>query len=223
VPAAEVTVRLHPDASGVVVGAIAARGCAIQVANTHLDDLIAEAARRVDQEPPSSTIKSAVRDMLRHGRYKPTGRGKPASEYLVRSATQGRFPRINNLVDALNVVSLDSGLPISILDVQRAGATAFVIRRGRAGERYVFNQGGQEIDLQDLLLVATDPGDQPCANPVKDSMATKLVDATSDVLAVIYGPATLSRRVHDATDRLESLIVRVASPKTVSTTVLSAV
>ncbi len=30
--------------------------------------------------------RRAVRDLLRHGGYKPTGRGKPASEYLVRAA-----------------------------------------------------------------------------------------------------------------------------------------
>ena len=29
------------------------------------------------------------RDLLRHGGYKPTGRGKPASEYLVRAAGDG--------------------------------------------------------------------------------------------------------------------------------------
>ena len=221
--ASEVTVRLHSDLFEVVVGTIAARGCATQVASTHLDDLIPETVRRIAEAPPSSETKAAVRDMLRHGRYKPTGRGKPASEYLVRSATQGTFPRINNLVDALNVVSLDSGLPISILDVQRAGASAFVIRRGRPGERYVFNQGGQEIGLEDLLLVAAEPEDRPCANPVKDSMATKLVEGTTDVLAVVYGPAALAERVREATARLESLMVQVASPQTVSSTVLSAV
>lgn len=32
-------------------------------------------------------VRSAVRDMLRHGGYKPTGRGKPASEHLVRAAS----------------------------------------------------------------------------------------------------------------------------------------
>ena len=32
-------------------------------------------------------VRQDVRDLLRHGGYKPTGRGKPASEYLVRAAT----------------------------------------------------------------------------------------------------------------------------------------
>src|SRR5690606_30133755 len=46
------------------------------------------------------TLRAAVRDMLRHGGYKPTGRGKPASEYLVRAASESRLQSINLAVDA---------------------------------------------------------------------------------------------------------------------------
>src|SRR6266550_2411654 len=60
------------------------------------------------------TLRGAVRDMLRHGGYKPTGRGKPASEYLVRAASDGALSPINAAVDACNAVSLHSGLPISV-------------------------------------------------------------------------------------------------------------
>src|SRR4051812_32529572 len=45
------------------------------------------------------SVRSAVRDLLRHGGYKPTGRGKPASEYLVRAATEGQLSSINLAVD----------------------------------------------------------------------------------------------------------------------------
>ena len=49
----------------------------------------------LDAEAPvtrSEELRAAVRDMLRQGGYKPTGRGKPASEYLVRGKVvrQGR-------------------------------------------------------------------------------------------------------------------------------------
>ena len=49
---------------------------------------------RIDAPAPlqrEESLRSAVRDMLRHGGYKPTGRGKPASEYLVRAANEDRF------------------------------------------------------------------------------------------------------------------------------------
>src|SRR4051812_43526603 len=69
---------------------------------------------------PDDALRAAIRDLLRHGGYKPTGRGKPASEYLIRAATDGALASINLAVDACNVTSLHSGLPISVVDFDRA-------------------------------------------------------------------------------------------------------
>ena len=149
-------------------------------------------------------VRGAVRDLLRHGKYKPTGRGKPASEYLRQAAREGRFPRIDALVDLNNLASLESGLPISVLDLTRAGRQ-FILRYGRAGESYVFNAAGHTIDLQDLLLIARLPEDQPCANAVKDSMATKVGSGTTEALAVIYAPAALAARAEGAAERFATL------------------
>lgn len=77
---------------------------------------------KIDATAPverSEEVRSATRDLLRHGGYKPTGRGKPASEYLVRAATEGVLGSINPAVDACNAVSLNSGLPISLVDRDR--------------------------------------------------------------------------------------------------------
>ena len=63
----------------------------------------------------SEAIRQQMRDVLRHGGYKPTGRGKPASEYLVRAAEEGRLGSINAAVDVCNAVSLHSGLPVSMV------------------------------------------------------------------------------------------------------------
>ena len=49
------------------------------------------AALRPDAAAPlerNEETRAAVRDMLRHGGYKPTGRGKPASEFLLESLKQ---------------------------------------------------------------------------------------------------------------------------------------
>src|SRR4051812_32854911 len=47
-------------------------------------------------------VRGAVRALLRHGGYKPSGRGKPASEYLQAAMAEARFPSINPLVDVCN-------------------------------------------------------------------------------------------------------------------------
>src|SRR6516162_6677013 len=66
------------------------------------------------------TVRETVRALLRHGGFKPTGRSKPASEYLLNAARDGRLTPINFAVDVCNVVSLHSGLPISVVDLDRA-------------------------------------------------------------------------------------------------------
>ncbi|HUP87946.1 MAG TPA: phenylalanine--tRNA ligase beta subunit-related protein [Longimicrobiales bacterium] len=153
---------------------------------------------RIDATTPlkrSEELRAAVRDTLRQGGYKPTGRGKPASEYLVRTAEEGGIRSINLVVDVCNVVSLHSGLPISVVDMARA-TPPFAIRISPAGTSYVFNAGGQEIDVSGLICLFDEEG--PCGNAVKDSQRTKTNDATTKTLSVIWGPEEYETQVDDA-------------------------
>jgi DNA/RNA-binding domain of Phe-tRNA-synthetase-like protein len=152
--------------------------------------------------------KAAVRGMLRFGKYKPSGRSKPSSEYLLAAALAGDFPLVNGPVDANNAVSLEWGYPASIFDLELCGA-ALLLRRGMAGESYIFNPSGQSIDLQDLLCVYRAEGEAwiPCGNPVRDSMATKTRESTRNVAAVIYAPsAELRREIEVAALQLAKLL-----------------
>lgn len=134
----------------------------------------------------SEELRAAVRDMLRVGGYKPTGRGKPASEYLVRTAQEGGVRSINTVVDACNVVSLHSGFPISVIDTDRA-SEPFRIGIAPDGTTYVFNASGQEIDVAGLVCLFD--GEGPCGNAVKDAQRTKTNDNTRNTLSVIWGVA----------------------------------
>ncbi len=158
-----------------------------------LDDLLQR--RRTDLSSEEEGRRTAARDILRNGTYKPTGRGKPASEYLLRAAARPDypFPRINGPVDICNYMSLRHVLPISLWDVDRAAAARFRFRLGREGERYVFNKGGQQIDLKDLLVGCrvreeANPSDEPIVNPIRDSLATKTNPDTRRVAACLYAP-----------------------------------
>ncbi|MEO6529236.1 MAG: phenylalanine--tRNA ligase beta subunit-related protein [Gemmatimonadaceae bacterium] len=137
-------------------------------------------------------VRGAVRDLLRLGGYKPTGRGKPASEYLVRAAGEGALGAINAAVDACNAVSLHSGFPISVVDLDRARGP-FRIAVAAAGTSYVFNASGQEIDVAGLLCLFD--ADGPCANAVRDSQRTKTRAETSATLSVIWGCAGYEDRL----------------------------
>jgi len=136
----------------------------------------------------SDAVRAAVRDLLRHGGYKPTGRGKPASEYLLRAVAEGALSPINAAVDGCNAVSFHTGLPISVVDLDRARAP-FRVAVAAEGACYVFNGSGQEIDLSGLLCLFDAEG--PCANAVKDAQRTKTSPATRRTLTVIWGASGL--------------------------------
>lgn len=166
---------------------------------------------RIDAAAPverTEELRTAVRDMLRHGGYKPTGRGKPASEYLVRAGEENALRSINLAVDSCNVVSLHSGLPISVVDVDRA-VPPFRIAIASVGEKYVFNPAGQEIDLSGLVCLFDAEG--PCGNAVKDSQRTKTSDETRRTLTVIWGCAAFDDALKRATAWYQDLLVRAGA------------
>jgi len=162
-------------------------------------------------------VRVAIRDLLRHGGYKPTGRGKPASEYLVRAAAEGKLGPINAAVDVGNAVSLHSGLPISVVDVDRLLAPVRV-DIAPAGARYVFNASGQEIDLEGLVCLFDAEG--PCANAVKDAERTKTSDATVTTLTLVWGASAAGNLVEEAVGWAWELLGRVGA--TVDTVELTA-
>jgi DNA/RNA-binding domain of Phe-tRNA-synthetase-like protein len=139
----------------------------------------------------SDTVREAVRSLLRQGGFKPTGRSKPASEYLLKAVAQGELSSINLAVDACNAVSLHSGLPISVVDLEKA-SDPFQIAIPPAGTNYVFNASGQVIDVAGLICLHDANG--PCANAVKDAQRTKTDSATRRTLSVIWGTNALLDR-----------------------------
>lgn len=151
-------------------------------------------------------VRAAVRDLLRHGGYKPTGRGKPASEYLVRAVGEGALGSINAAVDACNVASLHSGLPISVVDLDRAAAP-FRVGLAPEGTSYVFNQAGQSIDVAGLVCLFDAAG--PCANAVKDSQRTKTSPETRRTLSVVWGTSALPGRARQTAEWYRELLAAV--------------
>lgn len=141
--------------------------------------------------PPDDAVRKAVRDLLRHGGYKPTGRGKPSSEYLLAAVAEQALGSINLAVDACNAVSYQSGLPISVVDLDRA-AEPLSVAIAEAGTTYVFNASGQVIDVGGLLCLFDGSG--PCANAVKDAQRTKTQAGTVRTLSVVWGTRALPGR-----------------------------
>ncbi len=176
-------------AGGLRLGLVRAEGLRPEIRPPGLDDALA--ALSPDLDAAREARRLAARDMLRNGRYKPTGRGKPASEYLLRALADGDFPRINAPVDVNNLISAGSALPISLWDLDRADADRYVFRLGREGEAYVFNASGQTLGVHDLVVGCRVRGgaEEPIVSPIKDGHATKTAPETRRVAGCIYAPA----------------------------------
>jgi len=170
------------------------------------------------------TRRQAIRGLLRSGGFKPSGRNKPAQEYLLRTATEGgQLPAISNAVDLINLVSLQSGLPISLVSLDRV-AGPLVVRVGIAGEKFVFNRTGQELDVEGLLSICEScpGGSEPVATPVKDSMRAKVTEEDHHLLACIYGSqdAVSEAELHRWAEELAMGLDRFCGADRVETTFL---
>lgn len=186
----------HPE---LLVGWVVAYGVEVAAADAELSAALAAGSADPARQGLDEATRAGIRDLLRGRGYKPSGRGKPASEFLHAAAARGAFPSINNVVDINNLLSLEYGWPISVFDLDRAraeeggGAAELELRFGGDEESFVFNPAGQSIDIGGLVVVAR-VGGGAIGNPVKDSMATKIEERTRRVLAVVY----TSRRLTDA-------------------------
>ena len=150
-------------------------------------------------------VREAVRALLRQGGFKPTGRSKPASEYLLKAVREGLLSPINVAVDACNVVSFHSGLPISVVDLDRV-REPLRVGLAAAGSSYVFNASGQTIDLGGLLCLFD--ADGPCASAVKDAQRTKTGPETRRTLSLIWGTTALAGRAARAETWYRELLER---------------
>lgn len=157
-------------------------------------------------------VRAKVRDLLRWGGFKPTGRSKPASEYLIKACEEGQLGSINPAVDACNVVSLHSGLPISVVDVDRLEGGSDALQNGSCrvdiapeGSSYVFNATGQSIDVGKLVCLFDALG--PCANAVKDSQRTKTHPGTRTTLSIVWGAKGLPGRTEQTVAWYQALLI----------------
>ena len=150
------------------------------------------------------SLQKGIRSLLKAYGFHPSGRNRPASEFLVKDLLgRGAFNPINNVVDVINHLSLLTHLPISILDRSKSGER-LCLRVGVDSEEYVFNREGQSLSLRDLLVVARDDGKrEPMGSPVKDSQATKVFEDTSRVVGIVYSSFPLV-----PTEALEELLER---------------
>lgn len=135
---------------------------------------------------------------------KDPARYRGSAEALLRRVIAGKgLPQINAVVDVINLVSVESRLPVGLYDLAHvSGDIAF--RAGRAGETYK-GIGKYDLNLEDLPLFADSIG--PHGSATSDSERTMVTNATQQVIAVIVafgGSDGLERWTQRMVDLLRS-------------------
>ena len=113
---------------------------------------------------------------------KDPARYRGSAEALLRRVIAGKgLPRINSVVDIINLVSVESRLPIGLYDLAHVSGD-IVFRAGRAGETYK-GIGKYDLNLEGLPVFCDALG--PHGSPTSDSERTMVTSETRNVLAVI--------------------------------------
>jgi len=160
---------------------------------------------------------SAVRRMFRAWGVDPA-RYRPASEALLRRVVQGKgLYRVSNVVDIINLGSIETGWPYGTYDTAHV-VPPVAFRMGAAGETYE-GIGRHVWHLEGRPVLADSRG--PFGSPVSDSTRTMITEATRSVLTTIFAPAgSSSAAIQHALDRVGERLARFAGARVVSTSVL---
>jgi len=171
--------------------------------------------------PEPRAVLESPQILATRAAYKALGkdpaRYRGSAEALLRRLIAGKgLPRINAVVDIINLVSVESRLPIGLYDLARVSGD-IVFRAGRAGETYK-GIGKYDLNLEGLPVFCDSIG--PHGSPTSDSERTMVTSETKKVLAVIIsfgGKEGLDRW----TQRMSELFVKYAAGREGQSTLIA--
>jgi DNA/RNA-binding domain of Phe-tRNA-synthetase-like protein len=173
------------------------------------------------QVPEPRAVLESPQILATRAAYKALGkdpaRYRGSAEALLRRVIAGKsLPRINAVVDIINLVSVESRLSIGLYDLAHVQGD-IVFRAGRGGETYK-GIGKYDLNLEGLPLFCDALG--PHGSPTSDSERTMVTSETKRVLAVIIsfgGKEGLDRW----TQRMSELVAQYACGNNCDTQIIS--
>ena len=162
--------------------------------------------RGVLESPQVETVRRAYKAL-----GKDPARYRGSAEALLRRIVAGKgFPQINSVVDVINLVSVESRLPVGLYDAAHVSG-GVVFRAGRGGETYK-GIGKYDLNLEGLPVFADDRG--PHGSATSDSERTMVTPQTIGIIAIVVsfnGPEGLDRW----TRRMSDLLAEYAAAQNV--------
>ena len=164
-------------------------------------DMATEMKMTIGERPLSELEPVRQTRKLYHALGIDPTKDRPSSERLLKRVVQGReLPTVNQLVDAVNLVSLTVQCPLGIYDWDRL-APPVLVRIGRPEETFtsisgkLFRAGGR------IVLV---DGNDVFGSPSQDATRTRVHEGTVRAMAIVWAPAGVSN------DWLESVLKEVS-------------
>jgi DNA/RNA-binding domain of Phe-tRNA-synthetase-like protein len=210
--------EIRVELSGVRLGLCRAEGVRVELVvpalAAHLD-AVCDRLRRthtVEQVAELDSIR-AVRAMFRRWGMDPS-KYRPSSEALLRRVAQGKgLYRINNVVDIINLGSIETAWPYGLYDLARV-RPPITFRLGRAGESYEgIGKHTWHLDGRPVLV----DSEGPFGAPISDSTRTMITESAASVLTVIFAPAAArDSELQSALDSLATRLRQFASASSVA-------
>jgi len=134
---------------------------------------------------------------------------RPSSEALLRRGLKGNIPVINNVVDAGNIASMETLVPIGLYDLDLIEGK-LELREAVEGE--IFEPiGGRKEELRENQIVLADERKILHVYPHRDSKLTMIRETTKNVLVVACGvPGVEERIVLEACRKASEYITELA-------------
>ena len=136
-----------------------------------------------------------------------------AAKILVNLILENNYlPNISRAVDCMNVVSIKSGLTISMWDSEKINGN-IIYKNSQGGEKY-WPFMGEEVELLDNELAAFDEEKVLCLVRYRDSKYAPIMEETTKMVVHIQGVEGISKeRVENALNELEQLLIENVGAK----------
>ncbi|MEM1944495.1 MAG: phenylalanine--tRNA ligase beta subunit-related protein [Nitrososphaerota archaeon] len=210
----EISQPVRNEFPGLEVRLVKLLGVRVWIGNAGaLDAEVEAAAQRMRGLYSLETLKDVetvrlYRDFFWRVGIDPT-KTRPSAEALLRRVLMGRpFPRVNSLVDAYNLASMETLIPIAAFDLDLLRMD-LVMRRARRGEFFHGIGMAWPHQLTGRELVVEDREKLIAIYPYRDADSTKVTERTVNTLVMVCGaPKVPAARLEEATERVVDYITR---------------
>jgi len=212
----DLKIELSPEARRLGISVVA-KAIHIQVTRDYdLHPYVSQARSRLTlskDELKNHEVARALRDFYWKIGIDPT-KQRPSSEALARRLiSTASLPKINNVVDACNLVSAETLIPIGLYDIERIEGR-LVLRAAQPGESFT-DINGETKTLGEGEIVLSDDVGPLHIFPHRDADRTKITLKTRDVLIVACGvPGISEASLESAAERVGVLAKELAASKT---------